>query len=260
MIVDVPRMMACGLLVVVGCGAPMPVGNPGAPDGGSLDGPPVDVPEHIPGMPGAGAHALSFYRYRAGSPSSIATAPMATHPTGSTIVVAVGRGDATAFALPTDNKGNTAQQLGAMHAYTMWPTSGTALYAVTPEVGGANYMVSTTTLPDDEITLAAVEVIEGSRIQAYDWNEVTSGPLTSKTVTTTGPATLIAVWWGDAFAMVDQTATPDNGFVVVDSVLLSGSLVQSTVAVRNVTAAGAYHVTWTATPVQGAQLWLIAVQ
>jgi hypothetical protein len=210
-------------------------------------------------MPGLGAHALSFFRYHAGSPSSIATSPMTTQP-GSMIIASVGRGDNTAFALPTDNKGGTAQQIGAMHSYTMWPTSGTAVYAFADAAGGANHTISTTTLPDDEITLAAVEVIEGSKIQAYQWNEVTSGPLTSKTVTTTGPATLIAFWWGDAFAMVNQTATADSGFVVVDSVLVSGSLVQGAVAVRNVTAAGTYHVTWTATPAQGAQLWLIAVQ
>jgi hypothetical protein len=36
--------------------------------------------------------------------------------------------------------------------------------------------------------------------------------------------------------------------------------VQCAVAAKNVTAAGTYNVTWTSTPVQGAQLWLIAVQ
>jgi hypothetical protein len=144
--------------------------------------------------------------------------------------------------------------------YTRWPGSGTAMYTFTPATGGPEHTISTTTTPDDEITLAAVEVIEGTKIQAYAWNEVTSGPLTSKTVTTTGPATLIAFWWGDAFAMVNQTATPDSGFTVIDSVLVSGSLVQSAIAVKNVTAAGTYHVTWTVTPAQGAQLWLVAVQ
>jgi hypothetical protein len=32
------------------------------------------------------------------------------------------------------------------------------------------------------------------------------------------------------------------------------------VAVRQVSAAGTYNVTWTSTPIQGAQLWLAAVQ
>ena len=58
----------------------------------------------------------------------------------------------------------------------------------------------------------------------------------------------------------DKTATPDNGWNVVDWVLLSGALVQCAVAVREVTDAGSYDVTWQATPTQGAQMWLIAVQ
>jgi hypothetical protein len=39
-----------------------------------------------------------------------------------------------------------------------------------------------------------------------------------------------------------------------------GSFVQCAVAVKNVITPGTYNVTWTSTPVQGAQLWLIAVQ
>jgi hypothetical protein len=116
----------------------------------------------------------------------------------------------------------------------------------------------------DEVTLAAVEVVEGTRIQAVAWNELSAAPLTSKTVTTTGPATLIAFWWGDGYFYnppLSQTATPDNGFVVVDAdTQETSSFVQCAVAVKNVTAAGTYHVTWKATPAQGAQLWLIAVQ
>ena len=94
------------------------------------------------------------------------------------------------------------------------------------------------------------------------WNEVVTGPLTSRTVRTTGPATLIAFWWGDGFERdgPGYTAVPNNGFTVTDSVLMSGSLIQCAVAVRTVSAAGTYDVTWTATPVQGAQLWLVAVE
>jgi hypothetical protein len=58
----------------------------------------------------------------------------------------------------------------------------------------------------------------------------------------------------------DKTAVPDSGFTVVDSVLASGALVQCAVAVRQVSAAGTYNVTWAATPAQGAQLWIVAVQ
>jgi len=254
----VPRTIACAWLLAAGCSLP-PASSPDD-EPIPVDAPAIDPPGHLPGRPGLGVHALSFHRYRVDSPPSIAAGPMATQPSGSLLIAGVGRGDASTFALPTDSGGNTAQQLGAMHGYTRWPTSGTAMYTFASAAGGPDHTIRTTTTPDDEITLAAVEVIEGTRVQAAAWNEVTSGPLTSKTVTTTGPATLIAFWWGDAFAMVDQTATPDSGFTVVDSVLAAGSLVQGAVAVKNVTAAGTYHVTWTATPAQGAQLWLVAVQ
>ena len=92
-------------------------------------------------------------------------------------------------------------------------------------------------------------------------NEALSGqPTTSLSVTTTGPATLVAFWWGDAGTNSNKTAVPNNGFVVIDSILQSGALVQCAVAAKEVAAAGTYNVTWTATPQQGAQLWLVAVQ
>ena len=241
------RLFACSLLGV-GCG--------------SHDAPPI--PGHTPGSPGLGAHALAFHRYRiATNPPVIATAPMATAPAGSTILVGVGRGDVRAHVPPTDTKGNAPyRQLGETHTYTNWPKSGTALYAFPSAAGGADHVVRVATPPEDEVTLAAVEVREGSRIQAFEWNEVLAGsPLKSRSITTTGPATLIAFWWGDgAFIRHDKTAVPNNGFAVVDAVLSAGELVQCAVAVKNVSAAGTYDVTWKATPRQGAQLWLVAVQ
>jgi hypothetical protein len=79
-------------------------------------------------------------------------------------------------------------------------------------------------------------------------------------VTTSGPATLVAFWWGDAGTQGQKNAVPGDGFVRVDAILDEGSLVQCAVAVRDVDAAGTYSVTWTATPMQGAQLWLVAVE
>jgi len=40
----------------------------------------------------------------------------------------------------------------------------------------------------------------------------------------------------------------------------AGALVQCAVAKKTVSAAGTYNVTWTSTLIQGAQLWLAAVQ
>src|SRR5262249_1063000 len=98
---------------------------------------------------------------------------------------------------------------------------------------------------------------EGTKIQAVAWNEVTApGTLTSRSVTTTGPATLIAFWWGDGFPdTTSQSATPNNGFTPIDTNAEQlHSFVQCAVAVRNVSTAGTYNVTWTATPEQGAQM------
>jgi hypothetical protein len=221
-------------------------------------------------MPGLGAHGMSFYHLsdmnHAGA-RSISTPSMTTQPSGSTIVASVGRGDITLFAVPTDNKGNSPyKQQGSTQTYPSYPTSGTAVYTFTSAAGGSGYQLTTTTGKDhqnrdDEITIAAVEVVEGSRIQAFAWNKLDRPPLTSDSVTTTGPATLIAFWWGDGFPGTPQSATPDNGFSVIDSNAQElDSFVQCVVAVKNVTAPGTYDVTWTPDPDQGAQLWLIAVQ
>ena len=43
-----------------------------------------------------------------------------------------------------------------------------------------------------------------------------SSSLTSGDVTTTGPATLIAVWWGDATGL-HHSAVPDNGFSIIEN-------------------------------------------
>jgi len=208
-----------------------------------------------------GAHTLAFHRY-GGNSAPITTPGISTQSSGSTILACVGRGDLSAFSLPRDNKGNTPYlQLGTAHPYTLWSTSGTALYSFAKAKGGAGHTVTTDTPPADEVTLAVVEVMNGGLVQDYKWNEVLSGqPITSLSVTTTGPATLVAFWWGDAGVDGNKTAIPNNGFAVIDSVLESGALVQCAVATKEVTAAGTYNVTWISTPQQGAQLWLAAVQ
>jgi hypothetical protein len=232
----------------VACADP---GGPRAPEDPTLP----------PGVPRLGAHAIAFHRI-GNNPAVIATPAMTTAAAGSTLLVAVGRGDLGAHAVPTDSKSNAPYvQLGAARPYTRWPSSGTAVYAYTGMAGGAGHVVRAATPPGDEVTLAAVEIVEGQRVAAAEWSEVLVGsPLTSRSVTTAGPATLVALWWGDAGVAEDKTATPNNGFRVIESVLASGELVQAAVAVKSVPAAGTYDVTWTATPRQGAQLWLIAVE
>ena len=220
-----------------------------------------DAVVNVPGAPGLGAHGLSFFRYDVNSPTTISSPVMSTQPANSTMIESIGRGNFSAHALPTDTKGNTPyQRLDTEHTYSRWATSGTGAYAFPNLAGGNGHQVTASTPSDDEITLAAVEVVNAGTVHQVVWSEVLAAPLTSRSVTTTGPATLVAFWWGDAGVDMNKTATPNNGFVLIDAILMSGALVQCAVAVKNVSAAGTYDVTWTATPAQGAQLWLIAVQ
>lgn len=245
-------------------GGTAPTGGAGTGSAGTASGgaAPTGGAGGVPASaPGVGAHALAYYRMTSHI-ATLATPPLTTRSSGSVLIASVGRGQIGAHAQPSDNLGNPPfTQLGTSHTYAQWPSSGTAAYALTSAVGGPNHVLSVSTPADDEITFAVVEVTNGTTVSDYQWNEVPAGaPLTSRAVTTTGPATLVAFWWGDAGVESEKTATPNNGFMVVDAILEAGALVQCAVATRAVAEAGSYDVTWAATPTQGAQLWLIAVQ
>jgi hypothetical protein len=142
--------------------------------------------------------------------------------------------------------------------WSLYPQSSAAIYAFPNMVGGSGQVVSTMAPATDEITEMAVEVTNATKVSSV-FGEQRTAPLTSMSITTTGPAALIAYWWGDNDADM-RTATPDNDFVVLDSILTQGELVEGAVAAKVVSAAGTYDVTWTATPPQGALLWLVAVE
>jgi hypothetical protein len=214
--------------------------------------------------PTVGAHTFTNYNLGENSKLAISTSALSTQPSGSTMLVCIGRGDISAFTqVPTDNKGNAPYvQLGSTHAYIpLYPESGTALYAFPSAAGGMGHVVTASTVARDEVTLDAVEVKNGGVIQDYKWNEVLQGhPLTTLDVTTTGPATLVAFWWGDGNQYFVHTAVPDSGFKLIDSLGPLGSYVQTAVATKDVAAPGTYHLTWDSGGNEGAQLWLVAVQ
>ena len=185
-----------------------------------------------------------------------------TTSSGSMVLACVGRGNVSMHVPPTDSRGNTFVQIGATHVYSLWPSSGTALYGFAPLTAGSGYVVQVAKQSTyDETTMSVVEILNGNYLQDIKWSEASAGnPITSASVTTTGPALLVAWWWGDGDVNGDKTAVPNNGFSVIHSILAAGELVQCAVAVRQVSAAGTYNVTWTATPTQGAQLWIAAIQ
>lgn len=225
------------------------------------DGPIADAPP-ITSIKSVGAHTLVYYGLHVNEEPAIATAALATQP-GSLMVASVGRGDITAFAAPTGSQGGVYDRVDGPHNYTHYQGSGTALYQKANATTGGGYTVTVSNKPSDEITLAVVEILGGGTVRSV-WNEVVQPqnavPLTSKSITTTGPATLVAFWWGDAPEPQNKTAVPNNGFTVIDSILKEGALVQCAVAVKEVSAAGTYDVTWTATPTQGAQMYLLAIE
>ena len=222
----------------------------------------VAIPTTLSGEPALGAHGLAFHRSN-GSIGATLSTPAATTQTGSTMLGFMGKGSVFLLSAPVDNKGNTPYaQVGKNHEYSKFPGEGTAVYAFNGIVGGPGHVVS---IDDsnkfDEVTFATVEVKNGGLVQDNQWNEVLDSPThTSQSVTTTGPATLVAAWFGDDASSSPSVATPNNGFTVIERVTGAVETVQMTVATRDVPSAGTYNVTWTATPRQGAQLYLIAVQ
>jgi len=252
-------VMACAGLLASGCGSsaadPVDAATPGN-DSGS---------DHPTGMSAAGAHALAYYKLGANPAATISTPSLATQGSGSILVVSIGRGNAKLFATPSDSLGNPYTQQGTAHPYALYPDSGTALYTAKLAKGGALQVTTTNGKngngQSDEITMAAVEIETSGKVQDVQWSEVRAPPLTSKKVTTDGPATLVAFWWGDGFPGTPQRATPNNGFDLLDSnAQETDSFVQCAVAVKKVTEAGSYDVTWTPDPTQGAQLWLVAIE
>jgi len=265
--------------LVAGCSAPnhpdvivppmpdAPVGGGGGGDAGTLDGC-TPVSGQPAGTPGLGAHTLAFYGV--GDDTNLApllSPAMTTQPSGSTIVLGIGRGNKALFAAaPVDNKNNLSYpRCGAAQQYPLSTDSATAVYALPAAKGGAGFQVRalnglSTGGNTDEITMFTVEVATSAGVADVEWLATTSAdqPATTRSVTTTRAATLISFWWGDSTA-VNSVAT-NNGFTVIDQQLLAQKDVQGAVAVKSVAAAGTYDVTWTVDPAQPAQLWLVAVQ
>jgi hypothetical protein len=223
----------------------------------------IDATQIMPGQLAIGAHAITYEPFNSSHSMTISTPPMNTQPAGSTTIVGIGRGVGSAFTAqertPTDNKGNSPYMIeGSEEHWSLYPQSSAATYAFSNMAGGSGQVISTMAPATDEITVMAVEITNATKVSSV-FVEQRSAPLTSMSITTSGPAALIAYWWGDNDADM-RTAIPDGDFQVLDSILTQGELVEGAVAAKIVNTAGTYDVTWTATPPQGALLWLVAVE
>ncbi|ULU24017.1 hypothetical protein [Dyella terrae] len=237
--------------------------------------------------PTLGAHTMLTQSESDGSSPAV-TAGIHTQEEGSSFLVLVA-GHADNDAIPTDSYANTWKRIGDPVTYDGYDGRFNAsAYLAIGAHGGKHHTVQVVKAgsPNGEITIPFVEILHAGKLQdvaqnyptpsvparaanklTRAWQGIVGSPdttnslLTSGTVTTTGPATLVAVWLGDAY-IYSMTAVPSEGFKVIDSYLHlpPNSGVQGAVAVRQVDAAGTYSVTWSGTPAQGAILWLFAFQ
>jgi hypothetical protein len=212
-----------------------------------------------------GGHGNDFDLEGAGT--SPQTVTIDTQPSGSTIL-AVTFTDPGIYGAPTDNKGNTYTLVQAQSGYYggRWAPYGLEVYAKTDAAGGTGHAVSITkSTPTAESTLIVVEAtgttIQSSSIVTRD-GAGAGVAYASGSVTTTGPALLVAVWGGDGgVGTADQTATPGAGWTVIDSLFLGfTAYIQAAVAVKLVEDAGTYTCDWTPVENQGAILFLAAIQ
>ena len=246
-----------------------------------------DMRATMQNVPALGAHTLLTQSEGDGSTPAV-TSAIHTQENGSSLLVLVA-GHADNDAPPTDSYGNLWKAIGEPVTYNGYDGRFQArAYLAIAAHGGRRHTVQVVKQgsPQGEITLPFIEIAHAGKLQdvaqnyptpsiaaratnklVRAWQGVTGGEdstttvLTSGTVTTTGPATLVAVWLGDAY-IYSMKAVPGDGFKVIDSYLQlpPNSGVQCAVAVRQVDAAGTDAVTWKGTPAQGAILWLFAFQ
>jgi len=225
---------------------------------------PAPNPERLrTNLPLLGAHTLLGQEEGNGISPAV-TSAITTQVSGSSLIV-FNAGYRSNSNPPIDSKSNRWKQLGGDIVYKGYDARfDVKAYVALAAKGGSNHTVSIVKNgnPVGEITLPFIEIRNAGVLQDVAQNYADTGEmLTSDTVTTTGPATLVAVWWGDG-AFKQNSAEPGNGFTVIESFvnLPDGSAVQCVVAYKDVDSAGTYNVTWTNTPPQGAPLWLFAFQ
>jgi hypothetical protein len=214
--------------------------------------------------PALGGHTLLAQSEGLGVSPAI-TEPLDTQRSGSTLIVFNG-GYSSNDARPVDSYANRWKQLGSTVPYGngYGDRFDVKAYIALAAKGGANHTVSFAKPGNaiGEMSVPFIEIKQAGVLKDVAQNYAPAAlTLRSGTVTTTGPATLIAVWWGDG-GVKRMTAVPNNGFTVIDSFLKlpDNSGVQCAVAFKQVDAAGTYDVSWIGAPIQGAILWLFAFQ
>ena len=214
--------------------------------------------------PALGGHTLLAQSEGLGISPAV-TEPVDTQHSGSTLIVFNG-GYSSNDASPTDSYANHWKQLGRTVPYGngYGDRFDVKAFIALAAKGGAHHTVSFAKPGNavGEMSVPFIEIKQAGVLKDVVQNYAAAAlTLHSGSVRTTGPATLIAVWWGDG-GVKRMTAVPTNGFTVIDSFLKlpDNSGVQCAVAFKQVDTAGTYDVSWIGAPIQGAILWLFAFQ
>jgi hypothetical protein len=219
-----------------------------------------------PGVPtvSLGAHTLQTQSEGLGT-NPVITDPITTQQHGSSLIVFNGGYSSNALD-PIDNYSNRWKQLGndVPFGNGYGDRFNVKAYVALAAKGGPGHTVSFIKNGNaaGEISVPFIEIKDAGVLKDVSQTYAPTGTtMSSGTVTTSGPATLIAVWWGDG-GVKRMSAVPNNGFTVIDSYLKlpDNSGVQCAVAYKQVAAAGRYNVSWQGAPAQGAILWLLAFQ
>lgn len=238
------------------------------------------IPVGIPSFPGLsmsglivgaaqvtlGAHAGDWDEDGSGtSPTSVT---INTQVSGSSFAI-ITFTDPGIYTTPTENKGNSAKTVlyeSSGYFAARWAPYGMEYYGIANGAGGSSHTFQfTKTDTVRESTLIVVEAVGGPVIEDTSIINVDGAgagvPYSSGTVTTSGPALLVATWGGDAGVGPDQTVNVEAGWEMVESDFRTGvAYIQAAVAVKYVPAAGTYSVQWTPVTNQGAILALSAHQ
>lgn len=235
---------------------------PARPTESQTMGPPASAP--LNAVPALGGHTLLAQSEGLGVNPAI-TEPVDTQHSGSTLIVFNG-GYSSNDAYPVDSYANHWKQLGSTVPYGngYGDRFDVKAYIVLAAKGGTHHTVRFAKPGNavGEMSVPFIEIKQAGVLKDVAQNYAPAAlTLRSGTVKTTGPATLVAVWWGDG-GVKRMTAVPNNGFTVIDSFLKlpDNSGVQCAVAFKQVDAAGTYDVSWIGAPIQGAILWLFAFQ
>ena len=176
---------------------------------------------------------------------------------------------------PTSNKGGTFALQGVPRFYGGFPSAATALFAMTNAPGGSGHIISATwpqkNVTGAEVSLLVVEVPTTratSFVKQVSFVEVASATtVQSASVTTTGPAMLVAFWLGTGGVVSVGSQHPGSPALPFQALpnadtsvaIHNNGYIQGKTAWAYQVNPGTYTATWTGTA-EGAQLYLVAIQ